>query len=73
MRCRGRGQGRPLNTTTACMPLCQSLEPSSWAQCYDPPVGYPPLESLGPRRHLGWAAARPALGACSFSDEITTV
>ena len=37
------------------------------------PVGYPPLESLGPRRHPGWDAARPALGACSFSDEITTV
>ena len=30
------GQGPPLNATTACMPVCQSLEPSSWVQCYNP-------------------------------------
>lgn len=68
-----QGQGRPLNMTTACMCVSQRLEHSSRVPCYNPPVGYPPLEALGPCRHLGWDASRLALGACSFSDEITTV
>ena len=71
MRCTGQGQGLPLNTTTACTCVSQRLEHSSRVQWYDPPAGYPPLEALEPCRHLGWNATRPALGASSFSDEIT--